>query len=245
MGEPDLELIDLRERHDEELLAALYRELFIPNFPDPDEGEDPSIWAPLLWGEPDPAQPVLHALVAGRDLVNPSGRDLMGVLLCEFYRRSSCGLLSYLAVRPGLRGRGLARWLVESAVGTLRAEARSGGQDLRAMFGEVHDPAKVDPSQDAFDPTSRLEVMEKLGARLVPVSYVQPELRPGLRRSDRLLLVVFPVDGPVRSLPAETVRDFLRDLYGALGVRDPDGDPDYARMSGQLEPTVSLRALRA
>jgi GNAT superfamily N-acetyltransferase len=243
--EPDLELIDLRERHDEELLAALYRELFLPNFPDPDEGEDPSIWAPLLWGEPDPSQPVLHALVAGRDLASPSGRDLRGLLLCEFYRRSSCGLLSYIAIVPTFRGRGLARWLLERAVETLRADARSGDQRLRAVFGEVHDPARVDPSQDAFDPTSRLEVMEKLGARLVPISYVQPELRPGLLRSDRLLLVAFPIDGPVRSLPAETVRDFLRDLYSALGVRDPEGDPDYTRMSGQLEPTVSLRAVRA
>jgi GNAT superfamily N-acetyltransferase len=244
VSEPDLELIDLRERHDEELLAALHRELFLPNFPDPDEGEDPSIWAPLLWGAPDPSQPALHALVAGRDLASPNGRDLIALVLCEFYRRSSCGLLSYLAVRPGYRGRGLARWLVERAVATLRAEAESSGKGLRAMFGEVHDPAKVDPSEDAFDPTSRLEVMDRLGVRLVPISYVQPELRPGLRRSDRLLLVAFPIEGPVCSLPAETIRDFLHDLYSALGVRDPDGDPDYARMKGQLEPTVSLSALR-
>ena len=246
MAEPDLELIDLRERRDEELLDALYRELFLPNFPDPDEGEDPSIWAPLLWGEPDSSQPVLHALVAGENLTSPHGRQLMGLVLCEYYRRSSCGLLSYVATRPGLRRRGLGRRLVERAVGTLRADAAADGHELRAFFGEVHDPAKVAPSEDVFDPTSRLEVMERLGARLVPVSYVQPELGPGLKRSDRLLLVAFPIDGPARELPAQTVRDFLHDLYRALGVADPDGDADYARMRAELDaPTVGLSPVRA
>ena len=245
-GEAELELIDLRDRQDEGLLDALYHELFVPNFPDPDEGEDPSIWAPLLWGEPDPSQPVLHALVAGKDLTSPQDRELMALVLCEFYRRSSCGLLSYVATRPGLRGRGLGRWLVEQSIGALRADAAADGRDLRAFFAEIHDPAKIDPSEDVFDPTSRLEVMERLGARLVPVSYVQPELRPGLNRSDRLLLVAFPIDGAQHELPAETVRDFLEDLYRALGVADPDGDADYARMRSELgAPTVSLSAVRA
>ncbi len=77
--------------------------------------------------------------------------------------------------------------------------------------------------------------MKKLGARLVPISYVQPALGPGLSRSDRLLLVTFPINGEdVGSIDAEIVQDFLQELYVALGVENPELDPDYQRMREEL-----------
>ncbi len=235
MAEAQREVVDLREHRDDVLLDELYRKLFLPNFPDPDEHEDPRDWAPRLWGDRGSTEPVLHALVAGAELASPQRRVVMGFLLCEFYESSACGLLSYLAIDDRFRQQGLARELFERGIQALTDEAESTARALRAVFGEIHDPEKFPASQDSFDPAARLEVMKKLGAHLVPISYVQPALGPGLSRSDRLLLVTFPINGEdVGSIDAEIVQDFLQELYVALGVENPELDPDYQRMREEL-----------
>jgi GNAT superfamily N-acetyltransferase len=241
MAEPKREIVDLREHRDDALLDELYRKLFLPNFPDPDEHEDPGIWAPLLWGDPDESQPVLHALVAGRKLGDREDRALEGFLLCEYYQSSACGLLTYLAIDPESRRQRLGRELFERGVEALRKEAESRGDSLAAVFGEIHDPAKVPASRDSVDPAVRLEVMRKLGGRLIPISYVQPELGPGRNRSDRLLLVVFPTEGDhIDSIGADAIKAFLHEFYVALGVDKPQLDRDYRQMSQELDSPDKL-----
>ena len=52
----ELQFVDLRASHDRDLLDAVHRDLFVPNFRDEDEQEDPDDWAPRLWGD-DPSLP--------------------------------------------------------------------------------------------------------------------------------------------------------------------------------------------
>jgi GNAT superfamily N-acetyltransferase len=237
-GDAGLEFRDLRAKKDPELLRALHGDLFRRFFPDPDEQEGPDDWAPRLWGDAAAQNPEQHGFVAGTDLDDPAARRLDGFAFVERYRDSRCGLLSYIAVADRCRGQGLGRTLFDLAVASARAAAERDGAPLRAVFAEIHDPRRVRASDDVIDPHRRLAIMVRLGARLVPVEYVQPALGPAGNPSDRLMLLVFPNEAE-DELDSEVVRGFLREYYASLDAA-PD-DAGIARMLSELDtPTVDL-----
>jgi hypothetical protein len=77
--------------------------------------------------------------------------------------------------------------------------------------------------------------MAQLGARLIPIDYVQPALGGDSERSDRLLLIAFPQHGE-DSLDAGVVREFLLEYFSARAVPNPPDDPDVIRMTAELGP---------
>lgn len=228
----NLELIDLRTRHDEVLLQDLYEELYLPNFPIPEQQEDPSLWKPLLWGPPaPPPKPVLRLIVVGEHLKDRQRRTLYGFIMPEFFRGSGCGLLTYLAVSSRFRRRGVARFLIDHARNALWMDARAHGCQLNAIFGEVNDPRKISGSVEEVFSRKMLQILRRLGARFVPIEYVQPELKPSQGRSYSLSLVSFPVDQqPITHLASAVVRGFLHEFYGALGIAAPELDRDFIKM---------------
>ena len=226
-----MDIIDLRDNHDGDLLQQVYKDLYLACFTDPDEQEDLEQYRERLFDAQKPSpQPETHFLVAGERLSDPEMRAISGMLIFELYRESSCGLLTYLAVAPADRSRGLGRMLTRRAIEILSEEcAETGG--LRAVFAETHDPALIDPADDAMSPRDRIEVMKRLGARLVPVRYVQPELRPGDGRSRKLLLITFPIDPhQPPSVSGRALLDFMHEFYRALGAAKPLEDADYQTM---------------
>jgi len=233
----DLEILDLRTKPDEQLLQEVYTTVYLTSFTIPSEQEDPSVWRPRLWGAaPQPLE--LHVLVAGTALDRPAQRKLYGVNFCELYLASACGLLTYLVVTEAYRGRGLARRLVAEGITLLQNRARAlelaPAQQLRAFFSEANDPTKV--SADVMDPWARLQAFGRMGARIVPIPYVQPELVPGQGACHDLLLLAWPTDGqPIDRLSARVVRDFLADFYRASGVDEPEGDPDFQQMVAAVD----------
>lgn len=229
----ELQFVDLRASRDRDLLDAVHRDLFVPNFLDEDEQEDPDDWAPRLWGD-DPTLPEQHGFVAGTNLKSPSERSLVGFAFVERYRESSTALLSYIAVAPAGRGKHVARRLFEHALGSAREAADRVGRPLHAVFAEIHDPWAVESADDAIAPATRARIMERLGALRVPITYVQPPLSEDSSASGRLMLIAFPVDGEL-SLKAGTVAGFLREYYAACEVEDIDADPDLAWMTHELE----------
>lgn len=236
----DLELLDLRNRPDEQLLQELYSTVYLANFTIPSEQEDPSVWRPRLWGAA--AEPLeLHVLVAGTTLDCPSRRQLYGAGFCELYLASACGLLTYLAVAGAYRGQGLARRLVAAGIARLQERARAlelqPARRLRAFFSEVNDPTKI--SEDVMDPWARLRAFSRLGARIVPIPYVQPELIPGRGACRELLLLAWPLDERLAErVSAAALRDFLVDFYRVSGVPVPDVDADFREMAASIERLV-------
>jgi len=226
-----LEIVDLRRRRDEALLEAAYRDLYLPAFPIASERESPDIWRHRLWGGDRTCE--LHFLVAGFRLREPGRRRLVGAGLFEHYARSATGLDTYLVVHPDWRGRGPARLLWRRGRQALGRAGRRAGRPLRALFVEVHDPRRLARARDSMDPWARLRVFERLGGRVLDLPYVQPALAPGQGRVRALLLLAVVGRGGVGP-PGPVVRGFLRDLYRSLGIRRPEADPDFRRMSRAL-----------
>lgn len=219
----------------ERLLESIYRDLYLPSFPNVDERESPSDWIPRLEvNRPLAPQPLTYIFVTGRDLTTPdeSRRSVYGLLIAELYQQSMSGLLTYLVVAEPYRRHGLARGLVDRAFGHLKAKATDFDGPLRAIFAEVHDPIVAEENQQ-LDPHTRLDVMAKLGGRRVPIAYVQPALGHDRTRVRSLLLFTFPLDDqPVTTIRTEVIKEFLGEFYRAEGVIDPARDVDFVRMIG-------------
>ena len=222
-----IEFVDLGERFDAALLDQVYREIYLPAFPRRDEQEDPSNWTPRLLA-PDP-NPRLAYLVAGTQLADPAQRQLLGLLVAEFYAASRCVLISYVAVAEPARGLGLARALFDALRDRLVDGRLSRGETVRAVLAEIHDPAAVVSGDDVLDPHARLRVMSRLGGYRIPLDYLQPPLGPDQSAAGGLWLIAFPdLAHGAPPLAAETVRAFLVEFYRELGSAQPERDPLYA-----------------
>ncbi|MCP4246871.1 MAG: GNAT family N-acetyltransferase [bacterium] len=235
MAEAPIRITDLRLHPDDALLAS-FADLYAGAFPMDREREDPAIWRDLLWNEsPDPVSPVFHLFVAVSQSAETHGREVCGGLTAEFYRRSGCGLLAYLATAPAWRRRGVARRLMAHAMDALHRDAAGVGTYLRAVFGEVQDPRVVSKQAEAMCPTDRIRVLHRLGARWIDMPYIEPEVNPGHGKSSHLALIVFPPDGDAGGpIPRETIIAFVHDFYRAQGVGQPEDDPDVQRMTEHL-----------
>jgi predicted N-acetyltransferase YhbS len=119
--------------------------------------------------------------------VGPGG-TVLGGMIADWYDDTRVLLLSYLAVRPGLRGRGIGHALIDATVPALRARL-----DPLVVLGEVEDPRYFSDTRFG-DAVARLRLYQRYGARFLPLPYLQPEVRPGHGRVPNLLLTVFLVD---------------------------------------------------
>lgn len=243
--ETSLDIIDLRHYEDHALLTKVYTELYATAFTDPSEVETLDQYATRLW-QPQllPPQPVTHFLVAGKNLHDPSSREVDGFLICESYRKSLCGLMTFIVIHDRARGKGLARKLISYGRSKLNTDMRhcsSDHQGLQALFAEMHNPRQFS-GPDIIDPNMRLQIMRKLGAHWVPIQYIQPELQPGAPRSHHLLMTAFPTIDKAEpiELSRNILKTFLFEFYQALGVEKPELDNDYLAMIETMSPKKNI-----
>jgi ribosomal protein S18 acetylase RimI-like enzyme len=245
-----MEIVDLRDRRDEDLLRVVHDGLYATSFPLEEEREGLVYWLTALWGVgQDGRGPSVHALVAGTDLSEPSERRIAGLAFVELYLESGCGLLSYVAVDPDFRRVGLGRELVTRGLEVLRRDADEQGKPLRAVFAEVHDPdaAAESPREEVMDPTERVSFFAKLGGRRIPIPYVQPALARGSGRARGLQLIVLCSEAEKRTLRSAVVRDFVTELYERSEDRPPSpNDPEFRAMTQALAAdSIQLAPLNA
>lgn len=150
------------------------------------------------------------------------GDAIVGGINFELYPRSRCGFLTYMAVAPASRGRGLGNRLQTGAVAALRAAGAA------AVFGEVNDP-RTTTQEPAAVAWQRLDRNQRWGARVVDIRYVQPALGPGLARDRELLLIAIAGSEPLPpELPGTLVRGFVEELYAITEGGPPDPEIEIA-----------------
>ncbi len=223
-------VVDLADRPDAALLLdQLYREILVPSF---------------RKDELDPLATISEALeVSPRRVDVAAARglsgEILGAMICEWDPSSRVYLLSYLAARPGVRGRGVGTCLMRHLPEWSRAR--------RALvtLAEVDDPRRHAVDGFIGDPLARLSFYERFGARVLDVPYFQPSLTTGGRRAHGMLLLAFDVDdevlvaGPVPALRGDVLGRFLRGYFAdSEGAAKPDvtatDDPDLRGFSVRL-----------
>jgi hypothetical protein len=197
-------------------LNSLYDEVLAPSFP-ADE---------LI-----PREDLLPRLrqadgVCCRVAVDPDGTVVAGILADVFPSRRVL-LLSYLAVRAGLRDRGLGTELAREAVPLWIARHRP-----VIALAEVEDPRHHLGTRYG-DASARFRLYERIGGRVLPLPYLQPALAAGTKRVRNLLLTVFYTTAEALRDPShvdsELLTGFLTEYFesceGAVAA-----DPEFAAL---------------
>lgn len=234
-------IVDLSTMTDSErrnLLGEVHEQILMPAFPSNEMtplGVLQQMWAGT------PPRLAVHAAL-------DSHSQPVGCAVAQWFPRSAALLFAYLAVRADWRGSGIGTSLVTRAVRDWAATYRPA-----LVVAEVEDPC-VYPGTPDQDPLARLRLYARLGARLLELRYVQPEINPGAGRvRDLLLLVahecsagVVAAPSGVAGVPAAVVLAFLDEYY-----RDSEGeayrDAEFLAMvrpiaSGTVVPLSSVPA---
>ena len=171
------------------------------------------------------------ALLAGDDsefgtVLLRDGDPVAGIL-GETWADSGVVLLGYIAVRPDLRGSGLGGQLLATELPRWQARAPES-----LVLGEVDDP-RFHASTSHGDPLARLRFYDRLGARLLPVPYIQPALRPTADRVRGMLLI--SMGTPRDSVAADAVARFFDDYFEACESAEViRSDPEYRALRERL-----------
>jgi len=144
------------------------------------------LWTDLDW----------HLLVAEQ------GRQLVGAASGSYIGNVNVGLVGYVAVRRGLRGRGIGERLRRGLRSAIARDARRiHGCRLTALIGEVHGenpwPARLVRTQ---------------GALALDFPYSQPSLHRSAAHVG-LVLYVQPLAAHRRALPADEVRRLVYTIW--------------------------------
>jgi GNAT superfamily N-acetyltransferase len=160
--------------------------------------------------------------------LSPGGQVLGGVV-GEDFPASGVLLISWVAVRRGLRGRGVGQRLMSHVASEWYGEP---GQ--RLVLGELEDPRHW-PSEDQ-PPVARLRFYDRFGVRALTTPYFQPALGPGKSAVYHMFLAVFdPHSAAVRrdahgpaAVDGGVVRAFLAEYLAgsAEWCGRPDGSLD-------------------
>jgi GNAT superfamily N-acetyltransferase len=218
--------LELAVRHvevggDDELLGLVYDELLRPNFP----RDELVAWDDLR-----------SAVLEGACVVSAvvdDGAAPVAAAVGDWDSGSRVLLLSYLAVRPDHRSRGLGGLLMQEVTGSWQDRFQP-----KVTLAEIEHPlAHPDAGAQHGDPVGRLRFYERHGARALDLPYFQPALRAGAERVHGMLLIVLahpPAESPQRVQAAEPIRAFLtryfRQTEGAVGE-----DPEASRLWRAIE----------
>lgn len=228
----ELEIVTIEDHDDEGLLDEFHGGVYWDAFPD--QQEPVAVWKRALWGGAAPYE--LTVRIAGYAVRDRVRRQILGGIAFERYPRSSCGLVTYMAIAPAARRQDLGKRLQrDAALAMFTAGAR-------AVFGEVNDPRLVGLGID--EPVEamwrRLERNQAWGARVVDTRYVQPALAPGLLRDHGLCLIALASEQPLpAAMPGQIVRDFIDELYAVT-----EGAPPDAALVAAIPDRVALIELQ-
>jgi len=229
----DWHLLNLRESFDERRFTE-WTHLYDETFADGDTHEDASQWRgwygvdEVSWNPAtnNGSVPLTTVLAVDHDA---AGGALLGGINIEFYRSSGCALITYIAVKPAARQRGIGKNLLQAACLAARQLADSLGARLKGVLFETYRPVRS-ASESREDRVKRLFVLDRLGGRRIAFEepgYRQPPLAPGQKPSSDLYLCHFPQYASAHSLDKETLQAFFHEFALAL-----TGNPGEAAAIG-------------
>ena len=226
-----IETVTLTDRAQHEpLLERFHRDLYLSEFAA--QAEPLEVWKWALFSGEAPYRMSLRLALDGGEIV--------GGIAFELYRKSMCGLVTYVVVAAQTRGGGLGKELRSGAARTLYADG------ARAVFGEVNDPRAPHSYETAETSWKRLERYMRWGSRVLDMRYIQPSLGPGLERDRGLVLVRHAGDAPpLASMPGAVARDFVSEFYAITEEGRPVDDELRALLDGIPEEVRLLELTRA
>ena len=138
---------------------------------------------------------------------------VLGGLVVDWYGKIGALHLTYLIVDPQARKRGIAKKLINIGIPMIiNYLSEVENVNIRSNFFESNNPLKT--TIDNFDPQTRLKIFSALGAKTIPIDYVQPSLGEDKSEVSNLLLLTFSqFNAHKTKMPIKDIVAFLREFY--------------------------------
>ena len=210
-------------------LKSFYRDLYVVEFPDPDERESLAnierylaLKARSWYGSNN-----YHVLIMERD-----GQPIGGSV-SDYLAAPNAGVIEFLFTRGTDRARGYGSALLDATVRTLARDAEAGaGKPLAAVISEMNDPFCRPCTPDNMDPFERGVVWGQWGFSILDFPYVQPALSRGQSPVPGLALVAKLLCKPnATAVDSDWVLSVVREyMRWAMRIRQPSRNAKYRAM---------------
>jgi len=211
-------------------LVTEFRSMYEVGFPDANERESFELILERVREETESDQP--HTVI----ILSLKGRSTVrGGIIADWYAGSGALHLTYLIVDPLHRKQGTATELINKGIPTIiKWIDKARGVKIKNVFFESNNPFKT--ITDNFNPTDRLNIFARMGAKYINIPYVQPALEKGKESVDSLLLLSFTQFNETGDrIPARDILAFLTEFYKGLGINAEN--LVYAKMDYSLSIT--------
>ena len=215
-------------KEDLELLAHFYHDIYIHQFPDPDERETLDSFRRDLDRKSSDwfGTNNYHFIIA-----TYHGQPVAGCV-SDYMCGPRAGMIEFIAVAPEMRGQGLGHRLIAHTEDLLQRDAKGA---LTCILAEINDPTKIMPQQDNMDPTHRLNLWNKWGYQQLPWTYLQPALSDRQNSVNYLILLA-------KQLCADALPDskylLSNIMRWVMRLEDPENCIEFQTMCRQLEQSA-------
>ncbi|MCX6031806.1 MAG: GNAT family N-acetyltransferase [Chloroflexi bacterium] len=150
--------------------------------------------------------------------------EVAGLAFFGYFRRPNLGYLTYLAIRPDLRGQGLGGWLCGQVFEAVRQMAQAErGTDPRLTFWETRRPEDAADAAEAELRRRRIAFYERQGGRPLPIAYTCPPIAAG--QPEVAFTVMARTYPPGRPLTADEALDVA--LTGLIEANAAEPESAY------------------
>ena len=217
-----------------DLLRRFYNDLYISEFPDPDERESMENMAQYLqlkakgWYQGNN----YHILLILKDELLIAGS------IIDYLVEANSGVIEFLLVAPAFRGMGVAKQLLEFTEATLSVDAKNHlNRNLDLIVGEMNDPFKIVIEDDNVDPFVRAKIWGKWGYQKLDIPYIQPALSIDQAPVYHLLLMGKVINNEyAKNIPTSLVKIIVHEyIKWAMRIDNPDENTEYQVMSRYLD----------
>lgn len=230
-------------KQDRELLRDFYQELYVIEFPDPDERESLENMERYLelktqgwYGKNN-----YHITIGIQD-----GKPIAGVI-ADYLAEANSGVIEFLVVAPEFRHRKIGKAILEITESLLLADAKQHlGRNLDCIVAEMNDPFKTTSVRDNVDPAKRTLIWKQWGYDGLDFPYIQPALSNSQQPASNLLLIakIFRETWS-QSIPSVIVKAIVHEyLRWAMRIETPKACAEYRDMVAFLDERPEVPVLR-
>jgi GNAT superfamily N-acetyltransferase len=170
--------------------------------------------------------------------------DPSGGIIADIYSEIGVVHLIYIAVSKEKRGKGIASMLIKERLPKAIEQIQELFHfDAKALLFESNIPWRT--TQDSIDPYKRLRLFEYLGAKAIPINYIQPALSETKKEVENLFLLSFPIQGSAhQTLDTSLLLNFLDAFFKGLGIDEPKHNPFFRKMQAELNNISNMNQVK-
>jgi|GEM_PF-1515548 GNAT superfamily N-acetyltransferase len=218
------------------LLGEFYISIYLDAFPDANQRDslDDMIGFLTKKGTGGYGKSNYHVV-----LIAKAGKTIGGII-CDYFSRSDCGVIEYIAVQEEHQSGGVGTRLYQRALELMRMDAKNSGRnDLDYVLCEIEKPGVSGKIED----DKQIWFWEKMGYRKLRFDYIQPALdtcKEGVFTLDLVALPVNPHLPADTGMPADQLEAFLLEYAKyAMRIDRPEENIHMKMMTDRLHDIES------